>query len=114
MKKLVVWSLFLMMFTTSGFALAVEGPDAAREAHRKEMKSVKDAQRQTREAKKSTAQNPADKKPGFWDKEGERSGLGNSGNRVGTFFKNLNPVPFFKDQQEKYNARKAGTAAPVK
>ncbi len=107
MKKKISWVLFLLMLTTNGFAVTVTGPDAARDAHRKEMKAIKDAQRQAREAKKSAPQNPADKKPGFWEREGERSGLGSSGNRIGTFFKNLNPVPFFKDQQDKYNERKA-------
>ena len=107
MKRIAVLLLFSVMLTTNGFAATVTGPDAARDAHRKEMKVIKDAQRQDREAKKSAPQNPADKKPGFWDREGERSGLGSSGNKVGTFFKNLNPVPFFKNQQEKYNERKA-------
>lgn len=107
MKKIAVWSLFLVLLTTSAFAAVVTGPDAARDAHRKEMKLIKDAQRQAREAKKSSPQNPADKKPGFWDRERERSGLGSSGNKAVTFFKNLNPVPFFKDKQAKYNERKA-------
>ncbi len=111
MKKIAVWSLFLVMLAASGFAAEPVGPDAARVAHRQEMKAIKATQRQTRETNKAS-QNPADKKPGFWDREGERSGLGNSGNKVSTFFRNMNPVPFFKNQQEKYNARKgaAGTA----
>ena len=107
MKKIAVWSLFLVMLTASGLAVAMT-PDEAQEAHRKEMKAIKDTQRQAREAKKANPSSAADQTPGFWQKEGERSGLGGSGNRMGTFFKNLNPVPFFKDQQDKYNARKAG------
>ena len=107
MKKIAVWSLFLVMLAASGFAAEPVGPDAVRAAHRQEMKAIKAAQRQNREAN-PVSKNPADKKPGFWDREAERSGLGNSGNKASTFFKNLNPVPFFKNQQEKYNARKAG------
>ncbi len=102
MKRIAVWSLFLVMLAASGFAAEPVGYDAARAAHRQEMKQIKAGQRAN-----PVSKNTADKKPGFWDREGERSGLGNSGNRASTFFKNLNPVPFFKNQQEKYNARKA-------
>jgi len=71
MKKIAVWSLFLVMLAASGFAAEPVGPDAARKAHRQEMKAIKTAQRQTREANPAS-KNPADKKPGFWDREGER------------------------------------------
>lgn len=109
MKKVITLSLLLMVVCASAFARAVEGPDAVRHAHREEMKKIKAAQRETKAAKASRGDAEAKKAPGFWEREGERSGLGSSGNRAGAFFKNLNPVPFFKEQQERYNARKTAS-----
>lgn len=104
MKKAVM--LALLAAFVCGQALALS-PAEEKEARYQEMKKIKDAQRQVRDTKKSAA--PAtEKKDTFWTREGERSGLGNSGNRAEQFLKNLNPVPFFKDQQDKYNARKTG------
>ena len=104
MKKLIALGIFLVFASVNAFA-AKEGPDAARQAHREEMKKIKAAQRETRKNMPQAAAD-ANKTPGFWEREGQRSGLGNSGSRVGNFLRNLNPVPFFKDQQERYNARK--------
>ena len=50
------------------------------------------------EAKKSS--------PGFWEKEAERSGFSQLNNRA-SFLSYLNPMPFFKTQDEQYKARKA-------
>ena len=44
----------------------------------------------------------------FWSKEGKRSGIGDSTASWGNFWGNLNPVAYFKNQQDAYNARKAG------
>jgi hypothetical protein len=85
-------------------------PQEEKEARYEEMKKIKQAQRDAREAEKSGTGPVAGKKePGFWDREAERSGL--SGARFGNFFKKLNPVPFFKEQQERYNERKAASGA---
>ena len=107
MKKITMGILLLMSFTFYGVSQAMT-PEEAKEAHFKEIKEIKEKQRAARAANKTTP-SPAEKKaPGFWEKEGERSGLGGSGSRTGQFFKNLNPVPFFKEQRERYDARKAG------
>ena len=45
---------------------------------------------------------------GFWQKEGERSGLKESTSSWGKFWESANPVAFFKNQQDAYNARKTG------
>ena len=47
----------------------------------------------------------------FWSKEGERSGLKESTSSWGKFWENANPVKFFADQQNAYNARKSGAVA---
>lgn len=115
MKKLI--ALFLVMgfvgMCRPAFAMT---PEEEKKAHFDAMKAVKEKQRAERETEKkndsSKPSGPHEKS--FWEKEGERSGLGGSGNRMGNIFKNLNPVPFFKDQEERYKARKAGTAAPQK
>ena len=106
MKKITTGILLLMSLTFYGVSHAMT-PEEAKEAHFKEMKAIKEKQRVARQEKKTTA-TPAEKNaPGFWEKEGERSGLGGSGSRAGQFFKNLNPVPFFKEQRERYETRKA-------
>ena len=47
----------------------------------------------------------------FWAREGERSGLKDSTSSWGKFWENANPMKFFKDQQDAYNARKTGAVA---
>ena len=107
MKKITTGILLLMCFAFCGVSHALT-PEEAKQAHFKEVKEIKEKQREERSAMKA-ASAPAEKKaPGFWEKEGERSGLGGSGSRTSQFFKNLNPMPFFKEQKERYDARKAG------
>ena len=109
MKKAITGLFVLSMIISScGFSLAMT-PEEAKEARFKEVKAIKEKQRAEREAeKKNPPASQKDGQPGFWEKEGERSGLGGSGNRAGAFFKNLNPVPFFKEQDDRYQARKTG------
>ena len=104
MKK-VIALLSLSVFVCAS-ALAAEGPEAERQQHREEMKKIKQEMRQKRQANPASAKVPT-KMDRFWQKEGERSGLGNTGGRMGHWFKNLNPMPFFKNQDEQYKARKA-------
>jgi len=52
-----------------------------------------------------------EKSNNFWAKEGERSGLKESTSSWGNFWTNINPGKYFKDQQDAYNARKAGSVA---
>ena len=105
MKKSVIFVLFFMFAASlSAFAADTNAPELDRQARRAEVKKIKDQQRQSRKNGPSSTEK---KWSDFWAKEGERSGLGNSGNRVGNFFGNLNPVPFFKSQEEQYKARKA-------
>lgn len=108
MRKIMGWVVLSLFMSATVFA-AVEGPDAARQAHREEMKKIKTAQREAKKTEPAEAKQPS-KMSQFWQKEGERSGLGNTGSGVGNFMRNLNPVPFFKKQDEQYKARKAGTA----
>ena len=104
MKKGIAFlSLFIFIGTT---AFAAEGPDAARRQHREEMKKIKQEMREHRKETEAVKKEPS-KMEQFWKKEGERSGLSGSGNKMGGWFKNLNPMPFFKNQGEQYNARKA-------
>ena len=108
MKKAVFLSLSLILVCATAFALS---PEEEKQARYDEMKKIKAAQRETRIAgKEARKEGRAEKgEPGFWDKEAERSGL----NRMSApnFFKNLNPAPFFQDQQEKFKARKAASEA---
>lgn len=106
MRKLMAMVLFLGMACGTVFALT---PAEEKEMKFQEMKKIKDAQRVERDAMKSgNASQAAEptKMSRFWQKEGERSGLGNSRSRMGNFLGNLNPVPFFKEQQDRYEARK--------
>lgn len=49
---------------------------------------------------------PKDKEPGFWDREGKRSGLAGTGEGFGTSVKKLWHVPdWFQKQQDEYKAR---------
>ena len=103
MKKAVILSLSIFICAS---ALAAEGPEAERQQHREEMKKIKQEMRQKRQAIPASAKVPT-QMDRFWQKEGERSGLGNTGERMGNWLKNLNPMPFFKNQDEQYKARKA-------
>ena len=98
--------LALSLACANGFA-AYETAEE-RETQRKEVKAVKDAQREARRNQPKEAQTHV---PGFWDKEAERSGFSRMGH-PGNFLVNLNPMPFFKSQDEQFRARKA--AASVK
>ena len=101
MRKLTtaVLALALMSWGTCVFAGDANDP------HYQEIKKLKAQQRADREANRSNPK--SEDKSSFWYKEGQRSGLSNTGSGAGNFFKNLNPVPFFKNQQERYNSRKA-------
>ena len=111
MKKALFLMLSLVFVATGAFASEKVGADAMRAQHREEMKKIKQEMREKRAA------NPGPKAPSkmqeFWRKEGERSGLAGSGNGAGNFIKNLNPMPFFKSQDEQYKARKV-SATQVK
>ena len=105
MRRIVLPALFLTLCFIASYASADMTPWEAKKAHQMEMKKIKETQRAAREeAKKNPV--PQGQANGFWAKEGERSGLGDSGHGIGQFVRNLNPMPFFKEQQEKYNQRK--------
>ena len=106
MKKSVIVALLLSLACANAFA-AYETVEE-REAHRKEVKAVKDAQREARKNQPKEAQPHV---PGFWDKEAERSGFSRMGH-PGNVLESLNPMPFFKSQDEQFRARK--TAASEK
>ena len=106
MKRVIALLSMFVFLSASAYAVERVGPDAAREAHRQEMKKIKDAQRQNRKSSTDTAKTPS-KMDEFMKKEGDRSGLGSMGERMGNWTKNLNPMPFFKQQNEAYKARKA-------
>lgn len=104
MKKttaLVMVALFL-----AGPVLAIS-PEEARKAHREEMKKIKRAEREAKAAGQVPDQET------FWDREWKRSGFSDrfSGDKTKSFFKNMNPVPFFKAQSQKYEERKSSAGA---
>jgi hypothetical protein len=80
---------------------------AAETASYDEMKAIKAKQRADREARKGSPAEPT-KMQKFWKNEGERSGLGESSSRMGSFMRNLDPRPFFRRQKEQYDARNTG------
>lgn len=103
----VMTLILLAAFGFAGPAMAMT-PEEAKEARYQEVKKAKDAQREAKDiAKKNEAASPSPKAKGFWEKEGERSGMNQNGNRFGETMRSLNPLPFFKNQEEKYNARKS-------
>ena len=104
MKKITALFLFIMFMSTAAVFAEPVGEDASRQAHRAEMKEIKKAQK---ERKAQVKNEPASKWNNFWQKEAERSGLADKKNGAGKFFSNLNPVPFFKQQSEQFEARKA-------
>ena len=111
MKKVVLFVLSALCVSSVVMAAEPVGNDAARKMHRMEMKKIKQSMHETAKTQPQTT--PSQGK-GFWEKEGERSGLGNSGSGVSNFISQLNPAPFFRDQNAKYKARKGGMAqAPV-
>ena len=109
MKKTAVLTLLAVFAGVSAYAAEPVGMDAQRAAHREEMKKIKQAQRADRKSGQSTPAEPS-KMDKFWKNEGERSGLSQSGNGIGSFLKSLNPGPFLQHQQEEYNTRKAAGA----
>ena len=55
-----------------------------------------------------TLKNESKKWGGFWEREGERSGLKESTSSWGKFWQDANPANFFRNQSEAYEARKSG------
>ena len=96
-------SLFAVSFTAVSAFASQMSPDEARAAHRAEVKVIKKAQREARADVKNTPRGQAN---GFWKREAERSGFANIGSPA-KILGNLNPVPFFKEKNDRYKARKA-------
>ena len=63
------------------------------------------------ETVRSTVKSTSEKVGNFWSREAERAGWKDSTSNWGNFWSNANPVNFFKQQQDAYNARKTGTGA---
>ena len=66
------------------------------------------------ETVKDTVKSASQKTANFWSKEGDRSGLKESTSNWGNFWTNANPINFFKNQQDSYNARKGTNGAAMK
>jgi hypothetical protein len=110
MKKAVVFALF------SAFALVAatghcdtgavatgstgNGPESGRHAHRDEMIAQRKASGSNAEVTRKPS-NGDSKAAKFWKNEGERSGVS------GWKAPNLNPLPYFKEQDRKFKERKA-------
>jgi ABC-type tungstate transport system permease subunit len=106
MKKNISILSVLILSSAQAFAAAAPGTPEY-----EKMKEYKAAQRKAREDRKAgVAAGTEKKEPGFWDREAERSGFAQTGQGMGSVFKNLNPVPFFKEQRERYEERKAAHA----
>jgi hypothetical protein len=107
MKQQTALVLVFSLFAAPAFAATqtLAGPDAARQTHRAQLIE----ERRARGPEAERAKTPAEesKMAKFWKNEGERSGLGNTGNRAGNFLRNLNPVPFFAEQDRRYKERQA-------
>lgn len=101
MKKAIFAVLALSLVASAAYA----DPQADAEKKYQEMKAIKDAQRAERLKKKQEGAS-GKKESTFWDREAERSGLSRVGG-AGSWVSNLNPMPFFKSQDEQYKARKA-------
>jgi hypothetical protein len=95
----------LAAFAGAAEARQVEGPEAARHAHR--AKLIEERKARGPEVRQERAN--ADSGNSFWKREGERSGLGKAGGRVGDFIRGLNPAPFFSEQGRKYEERKGAS-----
>lgn len=108
MKKLSMILAAALLVSAPAFAVS---PEEAQQAKYQEMVKIKQAQREAKEARKQgLAGGAIEKKETFWDREGKRSGFDRfNGQGVGNVFKNMNPVPFFKDQQDRYQARKTAS-----
>jgi hypothetical protein len=103
-KALRLFVLALFLFQGVEAAWAVERGTA-------EYERLKEYKRMQREKRASGQQHgPSSKGPGFWDKEAVRSGLSDVKQNTANFFKKINPSPFFREQNERYQARKAAAA----
>lgn len=102
-------SVFILAALLLSSAPVFSAPPGTAEYER--MKAYKAEQRKLREERKAAGPSAEKKAPGFWDREAERSGLAQTGGGVGNVFKNMNPVPFFKEQRERYEARKAAAGS---
>ena len=59
-------------------------------------------------ASAETVKQASDSAGNFWSREAKRAGWADSTSGWGKFWENANPVNFFKNQQDAYNARKGG------
>lgn len=106
MKKISAFLIFSVLITGGASAAEKVGADAARAAHREEMKTIKAKMREERKNQPA----PKGVANGFWAKEAERSGMNHwNPPNLSEVAKNMNPVPFFQEQQRRYNERKAAT-----
>lgn len=101
-KTLAMLSVLAIAFPAAAQARTYTGPDAARHERRQAMIEERRAR-----GEESSRTAPAAKAEGegFWAREAKRSGV--SEWKPGNFIRNLNPAPFFKEQKERYEARKA-------
>jgi hypothetical protein len=109
MKKIMILALMMAFVVSQAYAVTDNSPSAVEREHRKEMKKVKDAQR---EARRNAPPKAKSDENSFWAKEGVRSGFTQTGDGMKNVFTNMNPVPFFKSQEDAYKARKAAQKTP--
>lgn len=108
MKKTITIAVLLGLACATAYAdtAAVMGPDSMRQMHRQELIAERKAKGDM--PMKTAPAQEGNKEPGFWQKEGERSGMNRwSIGGAGNFVRSLNPVPFFQEQDKKYKERKA-------
>lgn len=103
MKKKLALILGFSILAYAGSLQADDtlSPEAARDARRAELKEIKARMRKERGQKQPS------KFQEFMKREGKRSGVSEWGKGTKNWVSNLNPVPFFKEQDKRYEERKA-------
>ncbi len=111
MKKVI--GLILMVGISFGLLTAPVLADQSetKEQRYERIKAYKQKKNTEHLEKINNPEKYKDQKPSAWSVEAERSGLAGIGRSFKGLFKNINlnanPMPFFKDQDKRHEARKA-------
>jgi hypothetical protein len=106
MKKIVALFAFVAFFHG---ATAIASPERGTPEYAK-LQEYKKVQREQREREKA---DPSSKKPGFWAREGSRSGLTGTGNMFGGIIGNVIPGEKPGSRSEKTASSKRAPKTPI-